>query len=308
MVIEALHVGGSAWSFLPVKNSLGGVWHNIVQVINRPVVGSRRFRDYFRGSVGRGDGILFWLDPWLKDVPLKDVFPMLFSLEVVKTCSVEDRLRGEFLWKHDPELPSELTELAALNVAVAQVSLSDRKDDWKWLPDKAGIFSVKSAKQLLETVDNSNSGFVLQWCKWVPIKCNAFVWRAGLNRIPTIDSLRRRGIGVGDALCPLCKSVDESVEHLFTSCVIASILWQKVSRWCRIPPIFAFSFKDLVEIHNGPAIIPRVKHIIHGIIFVSCWVLWAARNKVVFSGMEVKVDSLFGEVRSLDLSNFMVDI
>ncbi|KAJ0855327.1 putative RNA-directed DNA polymerase [Helianthus annuus] len=298
-VVEAIHIGGSAWSFLPFKKSIGGVWNSIVSTINKPVIGSARLRDYFRGSVGRGEDILFWLDPWLKEIPLKDEFPKLFALETVKTCSVKDRLFGVWLWRHDPETLEELLELDGLNVAVAPVSLTDRPDEWKWLPEKDGEFSVRSAKRVLDDDNVNCSGFVLEWCKWVPIKCNVFVWRAGLNGIATRDALRRRGIGAGIDLCPLCSTEAESVEHLFTSCVTAVVLWQKVSSWCRIPPIFAFSFKDLMEIHKGRAIDPKRRYIIQGIIMISCWCLWLARNNAVFADKEVIVDNVFSEVRSL---------
>ncbi|XP_022031703.2 uncharacterized protein LOC110932755 [Helianthus annuus] len=210
--------------------------------------------DYFRGSVGRGDSILFWLDPWLMEVPLKEVFPKLFALEVVKTCSVRDRLLGVWIWKHEPDMVDELAELSALNEAIAPDCLIERMDDWKWTPDHSGLFSVSSVKCVLEGVNNNISNYVVEWCKWVPIKCNVFVWRAELNRIPTADALRRRGIVVGDEACPLCKLEIESVEHLFTSCVTAVVLWQNISRWCRIPPIFAFLFKDLLEIHKANSI------------------------------------------------------
>ncbi|MFS7953394.1 putative reverse transcriptase zinc-binding domain-containing protein [Helianthus anomalus] len=273
-VVDAIHSGGSGWSFLPVRKALGGVWNNIAMVINKPFAGSSRLRDYFRGSVGRGDSILFWLDPWLMEVPLKEAFRKLFALEIVKTCS-------------------------ALNEAIGLISLNDRKDEWIWSPDKSGSFSVKSVKHVLEGVSNNVSNYVVDWCKWVPIKCNMFVWRAELNRIPTFDALRRRGITVSDEMCPLCKMEFESVEHLFTSCVTAVVLWQKISRWCRIAPIYAFSFRDLLEVHKGSSISAKDKVIIQGIIFISCWCLWLARNRAVFSDSEIKVEGVFSEVRSL---------
>ncbi|XP_022031712.1 uncharacterized protein LOC110932763 [Helianthus annuus] len=193
--------------------------------------GISRLCDCFRGSVGRGDNILFWLDPWLMEVPLKEAFPKLFALEVVKTCSVRDWLLGVWLWKHEPDMVDELAELSALKEAMAPDCLIDRMDDWKRTPDHSGLFSVSSVKCVLEGVNNNISNYVVEWCKWVPIKCNVFIWRAELNRIPTADALRRRGIVVGDEACPLCKLEIESVEHLFASCVTAVVLWQKISRW-----------------------------------------------------------------------------
>ncbi|MFS7924867.1 hypothetical protein Hanom_Chr03g00277651 [Helianthus anomalus] len=106
-------------------------------------------------------------------------------------------------------------------------------------------------------------------------------------------------MGVGDGICHLCKSEAESVDHLFTSCITATILWQKNSQWCRISPIFAFSFKDLLEIHRDKYLDHRVKPVVHGIIISACWCLWLARNKAIFSGFDAKAGSIFSEVKSL---------
>ncbi|XP_021980621.1 uncharacterized protein LOC110876768 [Helianthus annuus] len=275
-MVEAIHSNGSGWSFLPLKKSLGGVWSSIVSVINNPVAGRSRLRNLFRGSVGNGEQLLFWLDPWLRDVPLMEAFPNLYRLESVKKCSVRDRLSGVWLWKHDPVLENEVIELDSLTAEVAAVSLMNRPDEWKWLPDNSGSFSVHSVKTLLDGAVDSNNRFVIDWCKWVPSKCNVFIWRAELNRIPTADSLRKRGI-------------------------------QKVSRWCGLAPIYAFSFADLLNVHNHKSVRAEVKKVVHGIMFISIfsiWCLWLARNKVVFSNVDAKVDSIFNEVRSL--SFFMV--
>ncbi|XP_022040060.1 uncharacterized protein LOC110942593 [Helianthus annuus] len=259
--------------------------------------GHPRLRNFFKGYVGNGENILFWLDPWLRDVPLMEVFPKLFMLETVKNCSVRDRLTGEWLWKHDPVMEDEIIELDALIAEVAAVSLRDRKDDWKWLPDRSGLFSVRSVKKLFEVAEVDNNRYVIERCKWVPIKCNVFVWRVELNRIPTADALRKRGIQVGNGVCPLCKTDDESVEHIFTSCIVAVILWQKVSWWCGMAPIYAFSVKDLLDVHKDRNINSGVKHVVQGIMFISVWCLWLARNRAVFSNADVKVDSVFSEVR-----------
>ncbi|KAF5795822.1 putative RNA-directed DNA polymerase [Helianthus annuus] len=298
-VVDALHSGGSEWSFLPLKKTLGGVWASIWSVISKPVVSNVHLRGFFRGKVGRGDRIMFWLDPWLRDVSLREVYPRLFSLEVVKTCCVRDRMEGNWLWRHDPDSGEEQAELADLLSSLSSVSLSNSVDEWLWSPDSSGSFSVKSVKDLIDASSCSRNWYVMDRCAWVPLKCNIFGWRADMNRLPTSDVLRSRGIAVGDGLCPLCKSEAESVVHLFCSCSVASIVWQKISWWCRIPPIYAFSFRDLLEIHRFSNVANNLKSVIHDIIITTCWCLWSARNKAVFSGIEAKVESVFSEVRSL---------
>ncbi|MFS8026364.1 putative RNA-directed DNA polymerase [Helianthus anomalus] len=298
-VIDSLFASGSGWSFIPDKKSASGVWHNIVAVFNKQVSGGTMLRNLFKGVVGRGDQLYFWLDNWVTDIPLKDLFTRLFSLEVVKTCRVQERIPGNWLWKHDPSLDDELVEMAELLNVVNLVSLNNNSDKWVWKGDSSGVFSVASVKKALEGDFTNVNGFILDWCKWVPIKCSVFVWRAAMGRIPTSDALRRRGIFAGDGLCPLCRTEDDSADHLLTSCLIATILWQKISRWCGLPPIYAFSVKDLLLIHRSGGIKAGEGVALHGVMITACWCLWLARNKALFSGVDVKPDSVFSEVRSL---------
>ncbi|KAJ0941282.1 putative reverse transcriptase zinc-binding domain-containing protein [Helianthus annuus] len=192
-----------------------------------------------------------------------------------------------------------MSELSALSAAMSSVTLGSSADSWKWLGDRSGTFSVSSVRKVLRDQDDVAGRFILDWCKWMPSKCNLFVWRAELDRIPTSDALAKRGVVVGDGLCPLCKDVSESVEHLFTSCYFSVVLWQKISRWVRLPPIFAFSFRDLLELHKAEYVKAADRVAIQGIIIVSCWCLWQARNKAIFSESEPKVDKVFNEIKSL---------
>ncbi|XP_022003381.1 uncharacterized protein LOC110900826 [Helianthus annuus] len=232
-------------------------------------------------------------------MPLKDLFPNLFRLEVVKNCSIRDRVEGLWLWKHDPATNDKTRELAILSDALISVLLNNRSDVWKWMGDPSGRFSVRSVKNVLRgNVDVSNR-YVMDWCKWTPIKCNVFAWRAEINRIPTYDALLRRGIVVGDGLCFLCKAENESVDHLFVSCKVVAVIWQRVSRWGRIPNISAFSFKDLLETHKYVNVGETKKKAVQGIIIMASWYLWKARNKSVFSAANVKAEDVFYDIRSM---------
>ncbi|KAJ0837013.1 putative reverse transcriptase zinc-binding domain-containing protein [Helianthus annuus] len=264
------------------------------------MTGGDRLRCLFKGIVGNGERILFWLDPWLKDSPLREVYPNLFALEMVKTCCVSDRIHGIWMWKHDPDCPAEVIELNALLSDLSSITLNSGPDSWKWLADRSGLFSVCSVRRFIDSrAVDSNNIFILDWCKWIPFKCDVFVWRAEMGRIPTTDALRKRGINVGEELCPLCRSEEESSDHLFTSCMISAVLWQKVSSWCRVPPIFAFSVRDLLVLHKSGPLKAKERLVFQGIIRVACWCLWLARNNARFLGKEVKVEAIFSEVRFL---------
>ncbi|XP_022014833.1 uncharacterized protein LOC110914341 [Helianthus annuus] len=229
------------------------------------------------------------------------MFPCLFRLEVVKNCSVSDRLTGgdSWLWKHELDTASEVQELALISGMLSSFALGVGRDKWKWMDDATGIFSVKSAKDILVRGRCDPNAFVFDRCKWVPVKCNIFAWRLELNRTPTYDALFSRGIVNQVGACLLCGCEDESVIHLFMSCRFADLIWQKVSRWCRIPTIFGFSIKDLLEIHKFSRLGSSESKILQGIIIIACWCIWLVRNKVVFSGSRANVEDVFSELRSM---------
>ncbi|KAK1429660.1 hypothetical protein QVD17_11874 [Tagetes erecta] len=116
--------------------------------------------------------------------------------------------------------------------------------------DASGTFSVASMRSLPH-ITNDNGNFNLQWNNWAPIKANIFAWRAAKDRIATRSALRIRGIQLDSNLCPLCGDYEEDADHLLVSCFISNMVWHFISSWCKIPPIYAFSTKDLLEVHKS---------------------------------------------------------
>ncbi|KAJ0576328.1 hypothetical protein HanIR_Chr05g0223121 [Helianthus annuus] len=99
-VIEAIHSNRVGWESIPFKKSAGGTWRNIAKVFIKFKVNNDPIRNCIKGIIGNGESIVFWLDPWVVNEPLKVRYPALFSLEVSKKCKVKDRIRqgsGQFL-------------------------------------------------------------------------------------------------------------------------------------------------------------------------------------------------------------------
>ncbi|MFS7958315.1 putative RNA-directed DNA polymerase [Helianthus anomalus] len=136
-VVTAIHSGRSEWAFLSCNRTIRGVWVNICNTMNKPLVGNKSIRSFFRGEVASGTEVLFWLDPWISESPLKDILPCLFQLEVVKSSSVNDRLAGSgsWLWRHEPDMAAEVAELDILSGMLSSFSLGSGSDKWKWLGD-----------------------------------------------------------------------------------------------------------------------------------------------------------------------------
>ncbi|MFS7941805.1 hypothetical protein Hanom_Chr06g00480691 [Helianthus anomalus] len=51
-------------------------------------------------------------------------------------------------------------------------------------------------------------------------------------------------------------------------------VWDSVSKWCGIPNCFAFSLKDVMELHKVHGMSTLHKEIVRGVVIVCCWRLW----------------------------------
>ncbi|XP_022031565.1 uncharacterized protein LOC110932546 [Helianthus annuus] len=206
------------------------------------------------------------------------------------------RLQGVAAWNFDEAAWNSFQQLILL---LENVQLADRNDKWEWTSSSSGEFSVKVVKRLLYSDLEAVNCYVMDWCQWTPAKCNTHAWRTEMDKIPTGEALRKRNIQIEDTLCPLCRLDEETTDHLFISCYIASSVWNGVSAWYKIPNIFAFSIKDLLGMHLELRASERKKVAVQGIIIIVCWSLWRARNNFRFANTPVKIDSILSEVKAL---------
>ncbi|KAM0024242.1 hypothetical protein Hdeb2414_s0022g00613451 [Helianthus debilis subsp. tardiflorus] len=79
---------------------------------------------------------------------------------------------------------------------------------------------------------------------------------------------------------------------------MASRVWATVSAWCNIPPIFAFAFKDLMDIHNSCLFGKRAKKIMLGLVITTVWCIWKARNVLVFNQKRRSPQEIVAEIKS----------
>ncbi|XP_022004387.1 uncharacterized protein LOC110901940 [Helianthus annuus] len=267
-----------AWRFKTNKDSL---WVKVISAIHA----SKRSGDFLPvkvslggvwgnivklGIIGDGKDVAFYLDPWLDRGPLKFRYLNLYELELDKNCVVRNRIirpvsnpDASWKWKRPPDSSVELAEWSALCSQLRDVDLSDARDKWRCEGEESGEFSVGSVKRLLASNIDSNERFVCEWCKWVPLK-----W-------------------------------EETAMHLFTSCSLAMSIRSKVSIWCKVPFLVAFSFKDILEAHWFSGLKGKDQAAYQGIVIIACWLIWKARNKRVFSVKVPKADEIFCSIKLL---------
>ncbi|PWA74999.1 RNA-directed DNA polymerase, eukaryota, Reverse transcriptase zinc-binding domain protein [Artemisia annua] len=83
---------------------------------------------------------------------------------------------------------------------------------------------------------------------------------------------------------------------IFTSCHSAAVIWQAISYWCKLPPIYAFDVKDLFGIHSQ--INDNYKaRIIYMIILTAMWVIWKERNEATFNNKRPSIAFIIKEIK-----------
>ncbi|XP_022023492.1 uncharacterized protein LOC110923737 [Helianthus annuus] len=199
---------------------------------------------------------------------------------------------GVWNWSRSPSSAEELLEWHELIGLLDNVTFSDGKDGWEWLGGNDSGFSVKTVKNFLYSDSDFSSRHVVKWSKWVPKNEIFFVWRAVLDRIPTLTALRDRNCWGRYVKCCLCEDGDETAEHLLCSCRVASTVCYHISQWCKVSPCILFSAKDIVIASEFCNLDREVKEDLHGIMFVTSWFIWLARNNKRFSETQVKPERL----------------
>ncbi|KAJ0433652.1 putative RNA-directed DNA polymerase [Helianthus annuus] len=303
-VVDAIHVSARNWDIFPVQGRYKGVWYNVVRLGRQLKVEGIGFNSLIRADVGNGKTIRFWMDPWICEQPLKVRFPKLYTLESEKHCKVSDRLLkvgGASLfgwrWKHDPTSLEETLELTDCSNMLTTVKLSEKKDSWLW-HGTGSAFSVANLKAWITSTDVPVLAAQFDWCKWIPLKCNVFMWRALLERLPTKVALIKRNIHLENSNCIFCDDSDETAEHIFTGCFFSSAVWQAISTWCRLPVLYVCDLKDLTEIYKNMRLGSATKEMVQGLMIIGCWRIWKARNDRIFNDKKTKIAEVIADVKT----------
>ena len=85
--------------------------------------------------------------------------------------------------------------------------------------------------KLTKQVDNP-----IIWLNLVPLKVNAFVWRASMDTIPSYGALWRRGISVQSFHCRLCEVGNDETDHFLISFPLACEVLNWIMYWCNVTP------------------------------------------------------------------------
>jgi hypothetical protein len=157
------------------------------------------------------------------------------------------------------------------------VTLQDQTDSFVWNLTTTGLFTVKS---MYEDLMNDHTPFLRKylWKLKIPLKIKIFMWFLNNKVLLTKDNLAKRN-WKGCTKCCFC-GAQESIEHLFISCLFAKLVWRMV--------FFAFDLPPPSNITNMfgnwlNGVDKKAKDRIRIGVSALCWSIWRCRNNIVFN-------------------------
>ena len=177
------------------------------------------------------------------------------------------------------------------------------------------FFSTSSAYKLICNNKLSIAASPLDISSWKSLwklKLNArlvlFLWKIAWDLLPTKARLKSIfSIPYSESLCPLCKTEEYSLPHLFFRCIFARVAWRS-SFW----PLdsLAWSFlsppnwiKGIIHPFSSLGIPLADTHLFQIFVDVLCDLLWFFRNKAIHEGVILDVNVLAKSIRRTSLKH-----
>ncbi|XP_073047522.1 uncharacterized protein [Primulina eburnea] len=231
-------------------------WRRLLKI--RP-----RAESGIRWRVGMGD-VNFWDDIWCGDVPLSSQLPLF--------------------------LPLVAETIALIPIALGEPDLAI------WVHSSDGVFSIKSAWELVRMRDQVSDIFTPCWGSWLRPTMSFFLWRFWHQWLPVDDVLQRRGFELASK-CQCCE-MPETFTHIFIDSPIARSVWHFFGAvfHVRIPLTSDFRlFLSAWKRHPGWT--PR-GHVKEFLPFIVLWFLWTARNDAKHRHLHISGETVKSQILS----------
>ncbi|CAN1822388.1 Putative ribonuclease H protein At1g65750 [Linum perenne] len=150
-------------------------------------------------------------------------------------------------------------------------------DDWIWGCEKSGIFSIKSAYNLISSMEigQDSEKWKSIWNWPGPNRIRFFLWLAAKERLLTNAARLRRGL-TQDATCPFCAAEEETIAHVLRECPFAIETWRQTGGLYINDEAMQKSYQTWLQDFTRSD-----SSLQFGI---TCWYLWKARNERIFTG------------------------
>ncbi|XP_059451183.1 uncharacterized protein LOC132181985 [Corylus avellana] len=189
-------------------------------------------------------------------------------------------------------------------------------EEFIWTPSPSGLFTSKSAYNLITTPRISIASSPLTPTQWKALwklklmdRLKLFLWKVAWDIVPSKTRINAVfPIPQADLICPLCKVEEDSLHHLFFRCFFARISWRS-SHW----PLDSLKWSTLtlpnwiigILSPNKYFGIPLVDtHLFQIFATVLCDSLWFARNQAIHNGVFPKASNFADKIMRLSLEHY----
>nr|GFA74173.1 RNA-directed DNA polymerase, eukaryota [Tanacetum cinerariifolium] len=151
-----------------------------------------------------------------------------------------------------------------------------------WSLESSREFTVASVRKLIDDKWLPGADKKTRWIKYVPIKINVHAWEVMSDSIPTRFNISRRGISIDSLSYVLCDNGVETSNHLFFSCCFVRQVFRLIMRWWDVPEAEFESYAGWLDWLVNLRFQLKKKMMFEGVFYVTWWMLWTFRNKIIF--------------------------
>ncbi|GJU68574.1 RNA-directed DNA polymerase, eukaryota, reverse transcriptase zinc-binding domain protein [Tanacetum coccineum] len=232
------------WNVSSKKDSLWVKWINIVKLKGKNIweVDSEendsgtwkallnlrsKIRNNILKKLGNGEDTNVWFDNWSNVGPICDIVPFKsrYEARLHEKSSVADML-NEKEWNWPSDWKSKFREISKIVIPNLKENVKD-STVWRDGNGKEGRFSTKKVWENFRIDLPDVNWYKVIWFTQGNPRYAFIMWLAMHIRLTTQDRLIKWGKG-GNLLCPLCKKVNDSHEHLFFKCPFSEEVWNEV--------------------------------------------------------------------------------
>jgi hypothetical protein len=254
-----------------------------------------------------------WNSSWIPTLPLFSPSPLPHSLSALPDLKVSDLISSNGQWNF-PLLVSIFTSSSVLEILKIPIS-PNPSSSYLWTPSTNGLFSTSSAHKLISHNRTSSAISPLDTSIWKALwklKLNArlilFLWKIAWDILPSKARLNSIfTIPPVESLCPLCRTEEDSLSHLFFRCIFARVAWRS-SFW----PLDSLAWsllslpdwiKGIIHPFSSLGIPLADTHLFQIFAAVLCDLLWFSRNKAVHEGVIPDINALAKSIRKTSLDH-----
>ncbi|XP_073031340.1 uncharacterized protein [Primulina eburnea] len=239
-------------------------------------------------ELGMGD-VSFWDDIWCGDVPLSSQVPVRGDRGV---CVSHFLSYGA--WDFDL-LCSVVPPSAAETITLIPIA-SGEPDLGIWVHSSDGVFSLKSAWELVRLRDQVSDILTPCWGRWLRPTMSFFLWRFWHQWLPVDDVLQRRGFELASK-CQCCEML-ETFTHIFIDSPLARSVWHYFGAVFHVHIPLTSDFRLFLSAwKRHPGWTPR-GHVKEFLPFIILWFLWTARNDAKHRHLHISGETVKSQILS----------